>query len=148
VHPRVATSSQCAWEGEQAHETSHDRDRKQIRHALDQEQCLQFSSKDELWEAAKEEEIKIPWKEASEGQFNIIGLGPKGSSSKTSFGLAADRLSCALPRIPHFGLRIGTTFLSAVVYRRTSCRVRREVKCLLSFRSSPHRCIGLAFGLL
>ena len=26
--------AQCAWEGEQAHETSHDRDRKQIRHAL------------------------------------------------------------------------------------------------------------------
>ena len=24
--------AQCAWEGEQAHETSHDRDRKQIRH--------------------------------------------------------------------------------------------------------------------
>ncbi len=34
----------------------------------DQEQCMQFCSKDELWEAAKEEEMKIPWKEASEGQ--------------------------------------------------------------------------------
>jgi hypothetical protein len=33
----------------------------------DQEQCTQFGSKDELWEAAKEEEIKIPWKDASEG---------------------------------------------------------------------------------
>ena len=29
----------------------------------DQEQCAQFCSKDELWEAAKEEEMKIPWKE-------------------------------------------------------------------------------------
>ena len=34
MHPRVASRSQCAWEGEQAHETSHVRDRKQIRHAL------------------------------------------------------------------------------------------------------------------
>jgi hypothetical protein len=30
-------------------------------------QCTQFCSKDELWEAAKEEEMKIPWKEANEG---------------------------------------------------------------------------------
>ena len=29
---------------------------------------MQFCSKDELWEAAKEEEMKISWKEASEGQ--------------------------------------------------------------------------------
>jgi hypothetical protein len=34
---------------------------------LDQEQCTQFCSKDELWEAAKEEEMKIPWKDANEG---------------------------------------------------------------------------------
>ena len=33
----------------------------------DQEQCEQFCSKDELWEAAKKEEMKIPWKEAQEG---------------------------------------------------------------------------------
>jgi hypothetical protein len=33
----------------------------------DQEQCTQLCSKDELWEAAKEEEMKIPWKEANEG---------------------------------------------------------------------------------
>ena len=33
----------------------------------DQEQCMQLCSKDELWEAAKEEEMKIPWKEANEG---------------------------------------------------------------------------------
>jgi hypothetical protein len=32
----------------------------------DQEQCMQLCSKDELWEAAKEEEMKIPWKEANE----------------------------------------------------------------------------------
>jgi len=32
----------------------------------DQEQCMQFCSKDELREAAKEEEMKIPWKEANE----------------------------------------------------------------------------------
>ena len=32
----------------------------------DQEQCTQFCSKDELWEAAKEEEMKIPWKEAKQ----------------------------------------------------------------------------------
>ena len=31
------------------------------------EQCAQFCSKDELWEAAKEEEMKIPWKEVQEG---------------------------------------------------------------------------------
>ena len=34
----------------------------------DQEQCTQFCSKDELWEAAKEEEMKIPWKEAKRGR--------------------------------------------------------------------------------
>jgi hypothetical protein len=28
---------------------------------------MQFCSKDELWESAKEEEMKIPWKEANEG---------------------------------------------------------------------------------
>ena len=33
----------------------------------DQEQYMQLCSKDELWEAAKEEEMKIPWKEAKEG---------------------------------------------------------------------------------
>ena len=33
----------------------------------DQEQCTQFCSKEELWEAAKEEEMKIPWKDAKEG---------------------------------------------------------------------------------
>jgi hypothetical protein len=33
----------------------------------DQEQCTHFCSKDELWEAAKEEEMKIPWKDANEG---------------------------------------------------------------------------------
>jgi hypothetical protein len=33
----------------------------------DQEQCTQFYSKDELWEAAKEEKMKIPWKEVHEG---------------------------------------------------------------------------------
>ena len=33
----------------------------------DQEQCTQFCSKDELWEASKEEEMKIPWKEVQEG---------------------------------------------------------------------------------
>jgi hypothetical protein len=32
----------------------------------DQEQCTQVCSKDELWEAAKEEEMRIPWKEGSE----------------------------------------------------------------------------------
>ncbi len=33
----------------------------------DQEQCAQFCLKDELWEAAKEEEMRIPWKEVQEG---------------------------------------------------------------------------------
>ena len=32
----------------------------------DKEQCAQFCSKDELWEAAKEEEMRIPWKGGSE----------------------------------------------------------------------------------
>jgi hypothetical protein len=32
----------------------------------DQDQCA-FCSKDELWEAVKEEEMKIPWKEVHEG---------------------------------------------------------------------------------
>ena len=33
----------------------------------DQELCAQFCSKEELWEAAKEEEMKIPWKDEKEG---------------------------------------------------------------------------------
>jgi hypothetical protein len=33
----------------------------------DQEQCTQFCSKEELWEAAKEEEMKIPWKDEKQG---------------------------------------------------------------------------------
>ena len=33
----------------------------------DQEQCTQFCSKEELWEAAKEEEMRIPWKDEQEG---------------------------------------------------------------------------------
>jgi hypothetical protein len=32
----------------------------------DEEQCMQLCSKDELWEAAKEKEMKIPWKENKE----------------------------------------------------------------------------------
>ena len=32
----------------------------------DQEQCMQFCSRDELWEASKEEEMKIQWKAANE----------------------------------------------------------------------------------
>jgi hypothetical protein len=37
-----------------------------LRTLWDQEQCTQVS-KDELWEAAKEEDMKIPWKDAKEG---------------------------------------------------------------------------------
>jgi hypothetical protein len=33
----------------------------------DQEQCTQFCSKEELWEAGKEEEMRIPWKDEQEG---------------------------------------------------------------------------------
>ena len=33
----------------------------------DQEECNQFCSKEELWAAAREEEMKIPWQDASEG---------------------------------------------------------------------------------
>jgi hypothetical protein len=32
----------------------------------DQEECNQFCSKEELWEAAKDEEMKIPWQAANE----------------------------------------------------------------------------------
>jgi hypothetical protein len=35
--------------------------------------------------------------------FKINGQKPNGFLPKTSFGLAADRLSCALPRVPHLG---------------------------------------------
>ena len=35
--------------------------------------------------------------------FNINGQKPNGFLPKTSFGLAAERLSCALPRVPHYG---------------------------------------------
>jgi hypothetical protein len=33
----------------------------------DQEVCNQFCSKEELWEAARDEEMKIPWQAANEG---------------------------------------------------------------------------------
>jgi hypothetical protein len=43
----------------------------EIEHRLDtlwdQEGCNQFCSKEELWEAARDEEMKIPWMEANEG---------------------------------------------------------------------------------
>jgi hypothetical protein len=39
---------------------------KEGRTLWDQEQCTQVCSKEELWEAAKEEEMRIPWKEGSE----------------------------------------------------------------------------------
>ena len=32
----------------------------------DQEECNQFCSKEELWEAARDEEMKIPWQAANE----------------------------------------------------------------------------------
>jgi hypothetical protein len=33
----------------------------------DQEECNQFCSKGELWEAARDEETEIPWRAANEG---------------------------------------------------------------------------------
>ena len=35
----------------------------------DQEQCTQVCPKEELWEAAKEEEMRIPWKEGRNRQY-------------------------------------------------------------------------------
>ncbi len=37
--------------------------------------------------------------------FNINGQKPNGFLPQTSFGLATERLSCALPRVPHYGKR-------------------------------------------
>jgi hypothetical protein len=54
-------------EGGQTHETPHDWDRKQVEHTLGPRTVYAICSKDELWEAAKEEEMKIPWKDANEG---------------------------------------------------------------------------------
>jgi hypothetical protein len=71
MHPGAATRSQRAWAGgDEA-----DRHMKlltietesRLSTLWDQERCTQFCSKDELWEAAKEEEMKIPWKDANEG---------------------------------------------------------------------------------
>ena len=33
----------------------------------DQEDCNQFCSKEEFWEAARDEKMKIPWRAANEG---------------------------------------------------------------------------------
>ena len=33
----------------------------------DQEECNQFCSEEESWEAARDEEMKIPWQAANEG---------------------------------------------------------------------------------
>ena len=38
----------------------------------DQEECNQFCSKEELWEAARDEEMKIPWQAANEGPPLLI----------------------------------------------------------------------------
>ena len=35
--------------------------------------------------------------------FLIYSVGGRGLLTKTSLRLAADALSCALPRVPHFG---------------------------------------------
>jgi hypothetical protein len=56
----VATQSVCRYWGQETES--------RLGTLWDEEQCMQFCSKDELWEASKEEEMKIPWKEASEGQ--------------------------------------------------------------------------------
>ena len=52
----------------------------------DQEQCAQFCSKDELWEAVKEEEMKIPWKEAQEGVPVLEETGERRDQHMFSFG--------------------------------------------------------------
>ena len=38
--------------------------------------------------------------------FNIFGQRPNGLLPKTSFSLAAEHLSCALPRVPHSSLSV------------------------------------------
>jgi len=63
------------WESE-GMETVNDERRQLLEEAVEldqiwgiwdgEEECAQFCSKDELGEAAKEEEMKIPWQEAQE----------------------------------------------------------------------------------
>jgi len=57
--------SGSSWKGELSKETIGHIKKKSV--IFNQEQCTQFCSKDELWEASKEEEMKIPWKEVHEG---------------------------------------------------------------------------------
>jgi hypothetical protein len=67
VHLGAATGSRCTWEGGQSHETPHDRDRKQVGYTLGSRTVYAILLEGRLWEAEKEEEMKIPWKEANEG---------------------------------------------------------------------------------
>jgi hypothetical protein len=51
----------------------------------DQERCNQFCSKEELWRAARDEELKIPWQEANEGppEHNGRAVSRKILAAKT-----------------------------------------------------------------
>ena len=48
--------------------------------------------------------------------FNVNGQKPNGFLPKTSFGLAAERLSCALPRVPHFGISVSRKNMLADIF--------------------------------
>ena len=75
VHPRVAAGNDAHGKTNRHMKFLTVETESRLGTLWDQEQCMQLCSKEELWEAAKEEEMKIPWKNAneespvSEGQY-------------------------------------------------------------------------------
>ena len=69
VHPGAAAATRSQW-----HRKAHRHLRlltigteSRLGTLWDQERCNQFCSKEKLWEAARDDEMKIPWKEANDG---------------------------------------------------------------------------------
>ena len=71
----------------------------------DQEQCTQFCSRDELWEAAKEEEMKIPWKAANEESPIPEGLYQERFWRRRLDGIGLDTVNKELLAIEFSGTR-------------------------------------------
>ena len=59
VHPGVATRSQCAWKADRHMRLLTIETENRLGTLWDQEQCNQFCSKEELWEAVRDAEMKM-----------------------------------------------------------------------------------------
>jgi hypothetical protein len=63
MHAGAAARSQCAWESGQTHELLTFETEGNLGALWDQDECNQLCSKEEFWEAEREEEMRIMWTE-------------------------------------------------------------------------------------